>query len=103
MYTHELIGTFGMCACLCAERAQLGGALDALKFRCTQRDSLSELLLQETISVLYDSFVCVLPFLSVCATMPYHSRCKGKSLRDSEKLREVVLCARARQSFNHSI
>ena len=43
----------------------LGGALNALKFQCVQRDSLSELFLSEA--------------------NPYN-QCKGKSLRDSEKL-----------------
>ena len=43
----------------------LGGALNALNFQCAQRDSLSELFLLEK--------------------MP-DNQCKGKSLRDSEKL-----------------
>ena len=49
-----------------------GGALYALKFRCTQRDSLSEAFLWEK--------------------MPCY-QCKGKSLRDSEKLWEALLRA----------
>ena len=43
----------------------LGGALDALKFQCAQRDSLSELFLSE----------------KMCC-----NQCKGKCLRDSAKL-----------------
>ena len=43
----------------------VGGALNALKFQCAQRDSLSELFLSEN--------------------MPCN-QCKGKPLRDSEKL-----------------
>ena len=42
----------------------IGGALNALKFQCAQRDSLSELFLEEKI--------------------PYN-QCKGKSPRDSER------------------
>ena len=47
-----------------AHLLSLGGALNALKFQCAQRDSLSELFLQEK--------------------MPCN-QCKEKSLRDSEK------------------
>ena len=62
-----------------ARSGSVGSAFNAFKFQRTQLDSLSELFLYEK--------------------MPYN-QCKGKSLRDSEKLREVLLCACAHERVN---
>ena len=59
----------------------IGGAHNALKFQCAQRDSVSELLLEEKAP---------------------RNQCEGKSPRDPEKLWEVLLCACARESFNQA-
>ena len=75
MYTHIYISVC-MCVCMYVRtyiyiyiyiyiHTLLGGALDALKFQCAQRDSLSQLFLQNN---------------------EHHNRCKQMSLRDSAKL-----------------
>ena len=76
------------------------------QFQCAQRDSLSELFLEEKAKVpcipgkgisLADSeklWEASLPPRRISIKRnTCHNQCKGTSPRDSEKLREVLLCA----------
>ena len=92
-------------------------------FQGAQRDSLSESLslsiyiyiyryisfyLSTYLSLSIYIYICICIYVYVCGLLflcekiPYN-RCKGKSLRVSEKLWEVLLCARAHESVNQHI